>query len=411
VPLQEDLAKYAELTVKVGLNVQPDQRLVVRSPIEAVDLVRAVSRAAYDVGCRYVDVLWADEQLQLIRFEHAPRDSFSEFPDWRVDGLLACAKSGDAFLSISGNDPDLLKGQDADLISLVKKTEAEKGRPFGALVSRSAMNWCVTSAAVAPWAARVFPDLEPGEQLEKLWDAIFSACRVDQEDPTAAWQVHIKDIERRRAYLNVRAYDALHYAGPGTDLTVGLPRGHLWCGAAETSAAGTTFTPNIPTEEVFTMPHCRRVDGRVASTKPLNYGGSLIENFSLTFSEGRVVAVQAEANEAILRKLVETDEGAGRLGEIALVPDSSPISQTGILFYNTLFDENASSHVALGRAYSICVEDGAQMEEAALNEVGGNTSVIHVDFMIGSKEMDIDGVSVEGVSEAVMREGEWAFDV
>ena len=408
---QDDLAKYAELTVKVGLNVQSDQRLVINAPIEAIDLTRAVVAAAYDVGCRYVDVIWRDEQLQLIRFEHAPRDSFEEFPSWRVDGLLACAERGDAFLSISGDDPDLLKGQDSDLVSLVMKTEAEKRLPFSTLVSRSAMNWCVTSAAVTPWAARVFPDAKPKEQLGKLWDTIFSACRIDQEDPTGAWKVHIRDLERRRAYLNARAYDALHYEGPGTDLTVGLPKGHLWCGAAETNDAGTIFSPNIPTEEVFTMPHCRRVDGTVASTKPLNYGGSLIEDFSLTFSDGRVVDVRAKAKKDILSKLIETDDGAGRLGEIALVPHSSPISQTGILFYNTLFDENASNHVALGRAYSICVEGGAQMEEAALNEAGGNTSVIHVDFMIGSNEMDIEGITGEGVREAVMKNGEWAFDV
>tara|TARA_Y100000588_G_scaffold240422_2_gene254165 strand:+ start:449 stop:1690 length:1242 start_codon:yes stop_codon:yes gene_type:complete len=405
------LARYAELTVRVGLNVQPDQRLVVRAPIEAVELTRAVVAAAYDSGCRYVDVIWSDEHLQRIRLEHAPRDSFEEYPDWRMDGLLSCAERGDAFLSISGNDPDLLKGQDTDLIAKVRKIEAQKGEPFGKLISRSAINWCVTSAAVSPWAARVFPDVKPEKQVERLWDAIFSACRVDLPDPTEAWQVHIKELERRRAYLNAKGYDALHYTAEGTDLTVGLPEGHLWCGAAEKSEAGIVFAPNIPTEEVFTMPHCRRVDGTVASTKPLNYSGALIEDFTVTFAEGKVVDVSAKANEAVLKKLVETDDGAGRLGEIALVPDSSPISQTGILFYNTLFDENASSHVALGRAYSICLQRGAGMEDAALNEAGGNTSVVHVDFMIGSNRMDIDGLSADGAREPVMRNGEWAFEV
>ncbi len=408
---RNNLTKYAELTVKVGLNVQPGQQLVVSSPIEAIELTRAVVAAAYDAGCRYVDVIWRDEQIELVRFEHAPGDSFEEFPSWRIDGLVACAKRGDAFLSITGNNPDLLKDQDPDLVSLVRKVEAEHRQPFSALVSKSAMSWCVTSAAVEPWAARVFPEVNPAEQLDQLWDAIFKACRVDEDDPTRAWQIHIEELEHRRGYLNEKAYDSLRYEGPGTNLSVGLPDGHLWCGAAETNEEGTVFTPNIPTEEVFTMPHCRRVDGTVASTKPLNYGGSLIEDFSLTFSEGRVVEVQAGANERILRKLVETDEGAGRLGEIALVPDSSPISKTGLLFYNTLFDENASSHVALGRAYSICLEDGAQMEEKALNEAGGNTSVTHVDFMIGSDEMNIDGITREGSREPLMRDGEWAFDI
>jgi len=235
-------------------------------------------------------------------------------------------------------------------------------------------------------------------------------CRLDEADPRAAWQEHIEALERRRAYLNDKAYTALKYTAPGTDLTLGLPEGHIWKGGVDTNAAGTMFVPNLPTEEVFTMPHSQRTNGMVSSTKPLNYGGTLIDNFSLTFQDGRVVGVEAETGRDVLKKLVETDEGAARLGEVALVPHSSPISKFGRLFYNTLFDENASNHVALGQAYNVCVEDGENMAEAEFAEAGGNTSVTHVDFMIGSEEMDIDGVLTDGSTEAVMRDGEWAFD-
>ncbi len=405
-----NLKSYADLTVKVGLNLQKDQRLVIRAPIEAAALVREITSAAYDLGCRYVDVLYGDEQLELIRFEHAPRDSFEEFPTWRVEGLTGCAERGDAFLRIAGDDPDLLKDQDPDLVSLTRKVASEQSKPLQQYMTRMATNWCVISAAVAPWAARVFPDVPAAEQVDRLWDAIFRMCRLDKADPTAAWRDHIQLLEQRREYLNRKAYAALEYSAPGTELTLGLPAGHIWRGGIDKSDAGTTFVPNIPTEEVFTMPHCRQTEGVVASTKPLNLGGSLIENFSLTFREGRIVDVSAESGEEILRKLVETDEGSARLGEVALVPNSSPISRFDRLFYNTLFDENASNHVALGQAYNVCLQDGAGMSPEAFAEAGGNTSVTHVDFMIGSGEMDIHGVLSDGSKEQVIRCGEWAFD-
>ena len=410
--LKKNFEKYADLAIKVGLNLQPDQRLVIRTPVEAVDLTRALAKAAYDVGSRYVDVVYGDEELDLIRFEHAPQDSFKEFPTWQINGMIERAEEGAAFLSVSGNNPDLLKGQDPELVSLVNKVASEQTKPFrGEFISKMTVNWCVISAAVAPWAARVFPDLPADQQIGRLWDAIFSMCRLDEPNPTAAWQTHIETLEKRRAYLNEKAYTALRYTAPGTNLTLGLPDGHVWKGGIDTNKEGTVFVPNIPTEEVFSMPHCRRTDGTVSATKPLNYGGTLIENFSLTFREGRVVRVEAESGGEILKRLVETDEGAGRLGEVALVPNSSPISQSGRLFYNTLFDENASNHVALGQAYNVCLEGGAVMSPDDFGKAGGNTSVTHVDFMIGSGEMDIDGVRAGGSPEPVMRAGEWAFAV
>ena len=408
---ESNLKKYGELAVRVGLNLQPDQRLIVRAPIPAAELVRAVAASAYDLGCRYVDVLYGDEQLELIRFEHAARDSFEEYPAWQVQGLAGRAKEGDAFLRVSGDDPELLKGQDPELVSLTRRIASEQSRPLLDYITRMAVNWCVISAAVPPWAARVFPEAPAADRVGLLWDAIFRMCRIDAGDPAAAWKEHIDRLERRRELLTERPYSFLHYRAPGTDLTVGLPQGHVWRGAIDRSAAGTLFVPNLPTEEVFTMPHCRRTEGRVRSTKPLNYGGSLIEDFSVTFAEGRIVEVAAAQGEDILRNLVETDDGAARLGEIALVPHSSPVSQFGRLFYNTLFDENASSHVALGQAYNVCLENGAAMAEEEFSAAGGNRSVVHVDFMIGSGEMEIDGVLSDGTREPVMRGGEWAVEV
>lgn len=407
--LTEQFEKYADLVIKVGLNLQKGQRLMIRTPIEAVELTRALTAKAYDVGCPYVDVTYSDEELELIRFEHAPKDSFEEFPTWRVKGNIERAEEGAAFLSIAGNNPDLLKDQDPDVVALTRKVAAEQSKPFSRdYISTMKVSWCVISAAVAPWAARVFPNAAESEKVDLLWDAIFKMCRLDEADPTAAWQEHIETLERRRAYLNDRAYTALKYTAPGTDLTLGLPEGHIWKGGIDQNGVGTTFVPNIPTEEVFTLPDCRRVDGMVSSTKPLNYGGTLIDNFSLTFQEGRVVGVEAETGRDVLKKLTETDEGAARLGEVALVPHSSPISKSGLLFYNTLFDENASNHVALGQAYNVCLKDGENLSPEAFAEAGGNNSVTHVDFMIGSEKMDIDGVLADGSTEPLMRNGEWA---
>ena len=246
--------------------------------------------------------------------------------------------------------------------------------------------------------------------MAQLWDAIFHACRVDQEDPTAAWEQRVDALERRRAYLNSRQYTALRYAAAGTELTVGLPEGHVWKGGVDHNAEWTRVVPNIPTEEVFTVPDRSRVDGTVTASKPLNYGGRLIQGFRVRFEGGRAVEVTAPEGGEILRRLIETDEGAARLGEIALVPHGSPISALGRVFYNTLFDENASNHVALGQSYSVCLDGGDEMSPEELEAAGANSSAVHVDFMIGSEQMDIDGVRGDGAVEPVMRSGEWAFD-
>jgi aminopeptidase len=408
------LRTYAELTVKIGLNLQPHQRLLIIGPVanggcslEAAPLVRQITAAAYDAGAPLVETLWGDEALLGARLLHAPRDSFDEFSAWLPTALVQHVEAGHAVLSIYANDPDQLKEYPPDPVAAVQQATARSVRPFRERISRNQTNWCVVAAAAVSWAARVFPDLPPAQQMDALWGAIERLCRLDRPDPIAAWETHLAALAARTDHLNARQYTALRYTGPGTLLTIGLPTGHVWVGGRSASASGIRFAPNLPTEEVFTMPHKDRVDGTVRSTKPLSYGGTLIEGFSLTFAEGRVVDVQATKGENVLRRLVTMDGGAARLGELALVPHSSPVAQTGVLFYNTLFDENAASHVALGAAYTFTLHGGEAMSDEEFERAGGNRSAAHVDFMIGSPELDVDGVLADGAVEPVMRGGDW----
>lgn len=405
----QKLSRYADVAVQVGVNLQPGQRLLVRADINAAPLVREIVRSAYQAGAPYVHVMWDDEQTELGRFRYAPRNSFSEFPDWEVDTMIGLVDSGSALLSVASANPELLKGQDEDLISTVQETAARKTMNFTDRITRGATNWAVVAAPSPAWAAKVFPNVAPAEREQRLWDTIFATCRLDQADPVAAWQAHVADLAAHSAYLNAKRYSALHYRAPGTDLEIGLADGHLWISGSMDSQHGVTFVANLPTEEVFTMPHARRVNGTVRASKPLNLGGTLIEDFSLTFSEGRVTNMSARQGEAVLQRLIGTDEGAARLGEVALVPENSPIARSGLLFYNTLFDENAASHIALGMSYRFTMNGGTTMENEAYTVAGGNTSTIHVDFMIGSSAMDIDGVAADGTREPVMRKGDWAF--
>jgi aminopeptidase len=410
----QKLRAYADLAVRIGLNLQPKQRLLIVGPmanggasLEAAPLIRQITAAAYDAGAPLVETLWGDEAMLAARFAHAPRDSFNEFSEWMPRALADHVAAGHAVLSIYANDPDQLKDAPADLVATLQESTARNVRPFREQISRNRTNWAVVAAPAASWAARVFPEIDPPRQVDRLWDAIGCLCRLDHPDPIAAWETHLRDLATRTDLLNGKQYSALRYRGPGTDLTIGLAPGHQWIGGSSLNAAGIRFAPNLPTEEVFTMPHKDRVNGTVRSTKPLSYGGTLIENFTLTFVDGRVVAVTAERGESVLRALVAMDAGAARLGEVALVPNSSPISQTGRLFYNTLFDENAASHVALGAAYKFTLRGGEGMTDAEFEAAGGNRSATHVDFMIGSGELDIDGVPPDGPVEPVMRQGEW----
>ncbi len=416
--LQRTLHAYGELAVKVGLNLRPGQRLLVIGPIasggvslDAAPLVRAVVESAYRAGAPLVEVLWGDEALQLARFAHAPSDSFEQASAWLGRALADHVTSGGAMLSVYANDPDQLKDQPPERISALQQATARSVRPFRELISRNETNWTVVAAASPGWAARVFPNLSPELRVARLWEAIGRLCRLDRPDPVAAWEDHLAALAARRDVLNAKRYTALKYSGPGTALTIGLPEGHVWVAGRSDSRSGITFAPNLPTEEVFTLPHKDRVDGTVRASKPLSYGGTLINDFSLRFERGRAVQVQAKTGQAVLQQLVNTDQGAARLGEIALVPHSSPVSESGLLFYNTLFDENAASHVALGTAYKFTLEGGDALDDAAFEQAGGNRSAVHVDFMIGSGDLDIDGVGPDGHPEPLMRGGEWAIAV
>jgi aminopeptidase len=410
----ESMRVYSELIVRVGINLRAGQRLLIIGPLanggaslEAAPLIRQIVVAAYRAGAPLVEVLWGDEELLLARFEHAPRESFALFSDWLPRALVEHVEHDHAVLSVYANDPDQLKDQDPERITAVQQATARGVRQFREHISRNQINWTVVAAAGTRWAAKVFPDAPSDQQVPKLWDAIAALCRLDRPDPIAAWEQHLASLASRRDFLNARRYTALKYSGPGTSLTLGLPEGHLWVAGRSFSRSGIEFAPNLPTEEVFTIAHKDRVEGTVRSTKPLSYGGTLIEGFTLRFEQGRVVNVAADRGQDVLQQLIDTDDGAGRLGEVALVPHSSPISQSGRLFYNTLFDENAASHVALGSAYKFTLDGGETMDEQTFARAGGNRSAVHVDFMIGSGALDIDGVQASGVVEPLMRSGEW----
>ena len=408
------LESYADLAIRVGLNLRAGQRLLIIGPLanggaslEAAPLVRLITDSAYRAGARAVEALWGDEAMQLSRFRLAPTKSFDEYSRWLPDALLQHVEAGDAVLSVYANNPDQLKDEDPQLVSAVQQATSRAVRPFRDRISRNATNWSIVAAAVPAWAARVFPALDADAGVEALWNAIARLCRLDEPDPVAAWRAHLERLGARKDLLNHRRYAALRYRGPGTELTIGLPDDHVWVSGQSTASNGVVFAPNLPTEEVFTMPHKDRVSGFVTSSKPLSYAGTLIEDFRLEFVDGRAVNVSAARGQEMLRELVGTDEGAARLGEVALVPHSSPISQSGLLFYNTLFDENAASHVALGAAYKFTLAGSDELSDEAFERAGGNRSVVHVDFMIGSGALDVDGVAADGTAEPLMRQGEW----
>ncbi len=414
---QEMLQKYAEAIVKVGLNVRAGQRLIITLmatrgvPHQFAPLVREVAKAAYGVGAKYVEVIWGDEEMLRLRAQHAPKDSFDEYPSHIIDAIMNMINNGDALLSISGSNPDLLGGLDPEVVGMMQARHLNAASKVSEKVTVNAINWCVVAAAGEAWAQKVFPDLSPEKAQEKLWKAIFETTRIDQPDPVAAWQKHIASMKERAKYLQAKQFTALHYKAPGTDFTLGLPDGNLWISAQSMAQNGVAFTANMPTEEVFTLPDRNRADGVITSTFPLSYGGTLIEDFQITFENGRITKVTAKKGEAALQKLVDTDEGSHRLGEVALVPASSPIAKRGHLFYNTLFDENASCHIAIGRAYRFTLTGGEELNDEEFISAGGNVSLNHVDFMIGSPQMDIDGVHKDGSREPVMRQGEWAIKI
>lgn len=394
------LDRLAEIAVRIGSNVQPGQRLIVNAPVEAVPLVRAIAAHAYRAGAAGVTPIFADQQLGRIQLLEGNEASLDAAPNWLYDGLTRAAEEGAALLSIAGNDPNLLADCDPARKARVQKAQAIASRAYAGMIGGFKLNWSIIPYANPGWARAMFPELPEADAVARLWEAIFAATRINAEDPVANWAAHAATLQARTEKLNAKRFQALHFKGPGTDLKVGLIDGHLWAGGAVHSSAGTRCLPNIPTEEVFTMPHRERVEGVVRASKPLSHGGTLIEGIEVKFEAGRITAAHARTGEQAWRNLIATDDGAARLGEVALVPDASPISRSGLLFLNTLFDENAASHIALGRALAINAPGGDTSKAE-----GANDSLIHVDWMIGSGEIDVDGIDAAGGAEPVMRQG------
>ena len=401
------LARLADVAVRVGLNLRPGQDVLMTASIEALPLARLITDAAYRAGATVVTTLFSDDQQTLSRFRHATPESFDHAPGWLFDGMAEAFRRGAARLAIVGDDPNLLAGQDSERVARANRARSTAYRPALELITASAINWSLVPYASAAWARAMFPESTEAEALARLWDAIFAATRVDTADPVASWAAHNAVLMDRRRMLTAKRYAALRFRGPGTDLTVGLADRHAWMGGSSTAMNGVTGNPNIPTEEVFTTPHASRTEGHVTATKPLSYQGTLIRDIRVRFQDGVIVEATASTGQDVLARMIGTDEGARRLGEVALVPASSPISRSGLIFLNTLFDENAASHIALGQAYKKCFVDGDTLSEEDFVARGGNRSLIHVDWMIGSAAVDVDGLDAAGAAEPVMRGGEW----
>ena len=404
---EKKLDRLAEVAVHVGLGLGPGQPLVMTATLDTVPLARRITEHAYKAGASLVTTLLEDEESALLRYRHARDESFDTAASWLYEGMAQAFRSGSARLAIAGSNPSLLSAEDPQKVSRANRAMSKAYRPALELITRHDINWTIVAGATPAWAAAVFPDLPPDQAMAKLWDAIFAASRADRPDPVAAWKEHDANLHARADRLNERRYAALHFQGPGTDLKVGLADDHLWLGGGTMANNGRYCIPNMPTEEVFTTPHKDRVDGHVTSTKPLSHRGTMIEEISVRFEAGKILEAHASKGEEVLQRMIETDEGARQLGEVSLVPHSSPIASSGLLFRNTLFDENAACHIALGQAYSSCVKGGDHLTPEELAARGANDSLIHVDWMIGSNRIDVDGITAAGSSEPLMRAGEW----
>ena len=405
---EQKLDQLAAVAVNAGLGLADGQELVMTATLEALPLARRITEHAYRAGASLVTTLFTDEESTLLRYRYGKSESFDKAAAWLYEGMASAFRGGAARLAIAGGNPSLLSKEDPEKVGRANRAVSKAYRPALELITRHDINWTIVASATPAWAAAVFPDLPQEQAVAKLWDAIFAASRADLDDPIATWKKHDAGLHRRAEALNAKRYAALHFRGPGTDLRVGLADGHRWMGGGTKAGNGVYCIPNMPTEEVFTTPHKSRVEGTVTSTKPLSHQGTLIEKITVRFEGGRVVEANASKGKEVLERMIDTDEGGRRLGEVALVPHSSPIASSGLLFSNTLFDENAASHIALGQAYSTCLIDGDRLSPEELAARGANDSLIHVDWMIGSGRMDVDGVTAQGATEPVMRGGEWA---
>ncbi|WP_238886321.1 aminopeptidase [Clostridium sp. YIM B02551] len=404
------LKKYALLAVKTGVNIKKDQYLVINSPIECAFFARQIAEEAYKLGAKQVIIHWNDEKFARINYTYASIETLEDIPNWIVDSYLSYAKKGAAFLSISASDPENLKGIDANKISASLKARQIALREYSDLLMSNKCPWSIVSIPTTAWAKKVFSNVSEEEAVSKLWEQIFKIVRIDKEDPDKAWDEHLANLDEKMNYLNEKNFKLLHYTNSlGTDLKIELPKDHLWCGGADKMSDGRSFVANMPTEEVFTLPLKTGINGKVVSSMPLNYSGNLINNFSLTFKDGRIVDFEAKEGYETLKHLIETDEGSHYLGEVALVPYDSPISNSGVIFFNTLYDENASCHLAIGKAYPFCLKDSDGLSKEDLIKKGANDSLAHVDFMVGTKDLDIVGITNAGEKIQIFKNGNWAF--
>ena len=404
----EKIDKLAQLAVYTGLGLRPGQDLILTAPVEALPLVKRIAVHAYKAGAGLVTPLFSDGELTLARYKYANNASFDKAPDWLYNGIGQAFDNNAARMAIVGDDPMLLANQDSDKSGRANKANSIAYKPARERITRFNINWNIIAWPGAAWAKRMFPELSGTEAQSKLADAIFDASRVNTTDPVEEWKKHNEVLRKKCKWLNELDFASLHFNGPGTDLVVGLAEGHEWMGGASIAQNGITCNPNIPSEEVFTTPHALNVNGSVCSTKPLSHQGALIDKIQVRFENGKIINAKASKGEEVLLKILDSDEGARRLGEVALVPNSSPISQSGLLFYNTLFDENAACHIALGQCYSKCFKGEENLSEKEILKRGGNSSMIHIDWMIGSRHIDIDGINSDGSRVAVFRKGEWA---
>ena len=405
----ENLKKYARLIAETGVNVQDNHTVVLQISVDQAPLARLITEEAYRLGAAEVIVQWSDETIQREFLAHAATDRIENVPQYKIDQTDDWIAKGASRISVVSSNPDALAGVDAQRVAAFQAANGKALVNLRKATQANKVSWTVVAAASEGWAAKVFPELATSEeQVDALWNEIFKTTRIYEENPVIAWDIHDKKLQEKAAELNEQQFTALHYTAPGTDLTIGLPKNHLWEGAGSYNARGEEFMANMPTEEVFTAPDSRRVDGYISSTKPLSYAGTIISGMKFTFKDGKVVDFSAEQGEEALKNLLAIDEGAKHLGEVALVPDPSPISQSGLIFYNTLFDENASNHLAFGSAYAFNLQGGTEMSEEELAEAGLNRSQTHVDFMVGSDKMNIDGIKEDGTIVPVFRNGDWA---
>ena len=409
LPFDEtNLDKLAEVIVTTGLNISPGQDVIITASAEALPLLRRVTVAAYKHGAGLVTAVMSDEEMNRARFQHGADASFDKAPDWLYGGMAQAYENNAARLHIVADNPMALAQEDPEKVGRAAKANATAYKPALAKIANFEINWNIAAYPGRAWSQLVFPDLAPDAAQAALADAIFAASRITNEDPAAAWAAHNADLATRRDWLNEQNFAQLHFVSQHADLIVGLAEGHLWAGGASQAKNGITCNPNIPTEEVFTTPHKDGVNGTVRASKPLAHQGTLIEGIEVTFENGKITKARADKGEEVFLKLIDTDAGARHLGEVALVPYASPISESGILFYNTLFDENAACHIALGQCYKDCLRDSAGISDDDLAARGGNSSLIHVDWMIGDQDTQIDGITQSGDRVPVFRHGNWA---